>query len=259
MKPGKIHIVIPDTQVGPGTPTRHLEWIGRYIVDEYKGSDLTVIHLGDHYDMPSLSSWDKGKVAMEGRRYLEDIKAGNEAFNVLNDAMQKVRKSWEPKRHFLLGNHENRITRATQDNAQLIGTISLDDLNVSAMGWKVHPFLEPVWLDGICYSHYFYQPNSGKPFGGMAETRLKTVGHSFTMGHQQGLQSAQRSVLGKRQRALIAGSCYLHSEEYRGPQAREEWRGILVCHNVKDGNYDLMEVSLSYLCKRYTGKSLVLK
>ncbi len=90
----------------------------------------------------------------------------------------------------------------------------------------------------------------------MAETRLKSIGGSFSQGHQQGLQTAQRAVLGKRHRALIAGSCYLHTEEYRGPQARNEWRGILVCHNVKDGNYDLMEVSLDYLSRRYTGKGL---
>ncbi len=258
MKPGKIHIVIPDTQVRPDTPIRHLDWIGRYVFDEYKDSDVTVVHLGDHYDMASLSSYDKGTSRMEGRRYRKDIDAGNEALEILTSPMLKSKK-WKPKLHFLMGNHENRITRAGQENAQLIGAVSLDDLHLSNWGWKVHPFLEPVWLDGVCYSHYFYNQSSGRPFGGMAETRLKTIGHSFVMGHQQGLQTAQRSVLGKRQRALIAGSCYLHSEEYRGPQAREEWRGILVLHQVKDGNYDLMEVSLSYLCKRYTGKTLRMK
>ncbi len=254
MKPGTIHAVIPDCQVKEGVPLDHLDWIGRYLVDEYKGSDLTVVNLGDFWDLPSLSSWDKGKRSMEGRRYKADVKVGNTAFALLDAPMTAVQKSWKPKKHFILGNHENRITRANEDNAQLEGTISLDDLDTR--GWKVHPFLEIAALDGISYSHYFYNQSNGRPYGGMAETRLKTIGGSFTQGHQQGLQTAQRSVLGKRHRALICGSAYMHTEEYRGPQARNEWRGILVCHNVSDGNYDLMEVSLDYLSRRYTKKGV---
>jgi len=44
------HLVIPDTQAKPGAPTKHLEWIGRYILD--RRPDV-VVHLGDHWDMPS--------------------------------------------------------------------------------------------------------------------------------------------------------------------------------------------------------------
>ena len=50
-----------------------------------------------------------------------------------------------------------------------------------------------------------------------------------------------------------AGSCYLTAEEYRGPQATGEWRGILVLNEVFDGDFDIMEVSLNYLCIRYEG------
>lgn len=193
---------------------------------------------------------------MEGRRYAADIEAGNAGFDRLCAplaAYNKGRKrKWKPERHFLLGNHEDRITRAIEDNAQLDGAVSLDHLNVTKHGWKMHGFKEVLFLDGVAYSHYFYVPNTGRPYSGMAETRLKQIGHSFSQGHQQGLLTAQRSILGHRQRALIAGSCYLHSETYRGPQAADEWRGILVCHRVKDGNYDLMEVSLEYLKERYS-------
>lgn len=265
MSSGKIHIVIPDTQIRPGVPTDHLRWIGQYIVDHFVGQDVTIVHLGDHYDMPSLSSYDKGKKAMEGRRYAEDIKAGNDAFILLNRPLveynisrsKKKKTQWWPDRHFLLGNHDGgRITTAVENDARLEGTVSLNDLIPSKLGWKVHGFLEPVELDGVFYSHYFYNPSTGKPYSGSVENRLKSIGHSFTQGHQQGLQIANRSTLGKRIRGLIAGSCYLHSEIYRGPQAFDEWRGIVVCHNVNEGNYDLMEVSLDYLCRRYEGVSL---
>ena len=57
-------LIIPDTQVKPGVPTDHMEWIGKYILDQKPDC---VIHLGDHYDMHSLSSYDQGKKAGEGR------------------------------------------------------------------------------------------------------------------------------------------------------------------------------------------------
>lgn len=259
------HFLIPDTQVDPGVPTDHLTWIGQYLVDQFAGHEnLRVIHLGDHANMGALSSYDKGKKAAEGRRYQEDIEAANAGFDKLCaplDEYNRTRraykeKQWAPDLHFLLGNHEDRISRAVESNAELEGKLSLDDLNYGAHGWTVHPFLSVAMLDGVAYSHYFYQPNSGRPYGGMAETRLRTVGHSFSQGHQQGLQTAQRSFLGQRQRALIAGSCYLHEEVYRGPQAADEWRGILVCHEVENGNYDLMEVSLNFLARKYEGMSL---
>lgn len=249
------HLVIPDTQVKPGVPIDHLRWIGQYIVDTQPN---TVIHLGDHFDMPSLSSYDKGKKSSEGRRYEDDIAAGNEGMRQLNAPLvaynARRKAKYAPRRVFLLGNHEERINRAVEDTAALEGKLSMDDLDLQ--GWEVHDFLDVVWIDGVAYSHYFYNPMNGRPYGGQAATRLKTIGHSFTMGHQQVLDTAIRFVGGRSQRALICGSCYLHDESYLGPQGNYYWRGILVLHEVIDGSYDIMEVSLDYLCRRYEGMPL---
>lgn len=252
--------MIPDTQVKPGVNTAHLGWIGNYLVDHFAHTDLVVIHLGDHADMPSLSSYDIGKKEMEGRRYQADIAAANEGFWALNAPLYKYNRrrvknkqaQWWPERHLTLGNHENRITRAVESDAKLDGTLSLDDLDYAKYGWQVHDFLEVVDLDGVLYSHYFYRPMSGRPYAGEnLETRLKDIGCSFTMGHQQTYKVAVRYVNGKQQRGLLAGSCYLHSEKYLGPQGDSYWRGILVCHEVEDGGYSLMEVSLDFLCRKY--------
>jgi hypothetical protein len=48
----------------------------------------------------------------------------------------------------------------------------------------------------------------------------------------------------------VAGSAYQHDEKYLGPQG-DHWRGILVLNEVHEGNFDLMEVSLPYLSRRY--------
>ena len=94
------------------------------------------------------------------------------------------------------------------------------------------------------------------PYGGNVETRLKTVGHSFTMGHQQTLMYGLRFVAGQSQHGLVAGACYLHDEDYKGPQGNAHWRGIVIKHEVRDGSYDPMFVSLDYLCRRYEGATL---
>ena len=260
-----VHVIIPDTQVKLGVPTDHLRWIGQYIVDKLAGQpNVRIIHLGDHADMPSLSSYDKGKRSMEGRRYISDIAAANAGFDVLCAPLEeynvgrkaKRQSQWWPDRHITLGNHEDRISRAEENDAQMEGLVSLSHLNYEKHGWTVHPFLKPVDLDGVVYAHFFANPMSGKPYGGQAATRLKTLGHSFTMGHQQVLDYTLRFVRGKSQHGLIVGACYLHDEEYKGFQGNAHWRGIVIAYDVRDGSYDPMFISLDYLCRRYEGMEL---
>lgn len=257
------HLVIPDTQVKPGVPTDHLRWVGLYILD--RKPDV-IIHLGDHWDMPSLSSYDKGKKAMEGRRYSDDVEAGNRGLALITAPLNKANWSrrkrgtpeYKPRLVLLRGNHEHRITRAIEDNAQMDGAMSFDHLE--SPGWEVHDFLEPVFIDNIGYSHYWANAMTGRPIGGMMPTRLKQIGHSFTAGHQQILDHGMRYIHGpngsRQQRGLIAGACYLHKEDYLGPQGNDHWRGIIVKNEVRDGAYDLMEVSLDFLCRKYEGVPL---
>lgn len=253
-----IHAFIPDTQVKPGDPLDHLSWVGRYIGESYGGRrNVSVVHAGDHAHMDSLSLYDRGKRVAEGRRVSEDIDAANAGFDVLQGSLKEASpRRWNPARFITLGNHEDRITRATNDHAWLDGALSLDSLNYARHGWEVLPYQEVLWLDGVAYSHLFYNPGNGRPYSGQMETRLRNIGHSFTQGHQQGLLYGLRSTLKGQQHGLVAGSCYPWSESYRGPQARGEWRGIVIKHQVEDGAYDPMFVSLDYLCRRYAGQTL---
>ena len=249
-------LVIPDTQAKAGVPTQHLKWIGEYIVD--KRPDI-VVHIGDHWDMPSLSSYDQGKKCYEGRKYKVDIEAGNAAMDVLmkplldlNKQQAKTKhKQYKPRLIFCIGNHEQRIERAIEKDRMLEETIGYHDFNLKKYGWEVYDFLQPVEINGVYFAHYFYNPMSGNPYGGMPETRLKNIGHSFVMGHQQGLKHAVMYIsTGEARRGLIAGSCYLHDEDYKGPQGNHHWRGVVMLHEVMKGDYELMEVSLDYLRRR---------
>ena len=241
------HLIIPDTQCKPGVPLEHLEWAGRYAAE--RKPDV-IIHLGDHWDMPSLSSYEKkGSRYFEGRRVKEDIEVGNEGLRLF----EKGLGGWQPKRKILLrGNHEDRITRAINEDPKAEGLFGFTDFNDVELGWEIIDYLVPVEVGGITYSHYFYRNGSGTPFGGAIDTMLRNIGFSFTMGHQQGLRWGRRELPnGHVQIGLVAGSYYQHNEDYRGPQAAAEWRGLVVKFEVAEGNYDPLFVSMDYLRNRY--------
>ena len=261
----QVHCFIPDSQVKPEVPLDALTWIGNYIVEEFADRpNVKIIHAGDFADMPSLSQYDKGTKKMEGRTYQADIEAVIEGWDILNEPFEKYNalkrkkreKLWTPDKYITLGNHEDRINRAVNVNPQLEETLSIDKLELSRYGWEVVPFLQPLWLDGVCYAHYFYNPMTSKPYGGAIETRLKNIGHSFSQGHQQVLLYGLRTVSKGTQHGLVAGSSYLHPEDYMGPQANSHWRGIVIKHQVREGSYDPMFVSLEYLCQRYEDSTL---
>lgn len=246
---------IGDTQVKPGVDLSYLFWIGQYIVD--KKPDV-VVHIGDHWDMPSLSPYDKGKKSFEGRRVLRDIQAGNEGMEAIllplkmyNSNRRAQKKSqYNPRLVFTTGNHENRIQRLTDDVPELDGMISYDNLHLN--DWEVYDFLYPVDIEGISFVHFLANPFSGRPYGGTVLNQLKHVGKSFVCGHKQVLDMVMKPTLdGRMQIGIINGACYLHDEGYKGPQGNNHFRGLVMLNEVEDGFGLPIPVSLKYLGKRY--------
>ena len=241
-------LVIADTQAKSEENLEYLLWIGHYIAD--KKPDV-IIHIGDHYDFPSLSSYDKGKSSAEGKRLVKDIEAGNLGFEYLNMAMQK-HKDYNPRKIFTLGNHENRLDRYIDDNPELIGTLGTDLLPFEKYGWEVHPFLKPVEVEGIFFVHYLANPFSGKPYAGSATNILSKVGRSFVVGHKQCLDVAIRPTIdGKQQIGIINGACYDFNEGYKGYIGNNHFRGLTVLHECHEGFGTPMFVSLDYMKERY--------
>lgn len=250
--PFREHMVMPDTQLKPGEPIDHMRWAGLYAA---KKKPQVIIHLGDHWDFPSLSYYDRGTKSMEGRRFSRDISTGNEGMRLFWDpiiAEHNRNGYWPEEAHFIFGNHEERLARYIENNAVLEDAIGFHQLDLEH--WTQHPFLELCIVDGIAYTHFLANPMTGKPLGGMVSTRLKNAGMSFTMGHQQTLDHAVRFLAnGEVQRGLVAGAFYQHDEPYKGAQGNRHWRGIIYKHEVRNGNYDMMEVSMDYLRREFAG------
>lgn len=247
-RPGGLRIaVIADTQAKPGESLEYMRHIGRYI--GRKRPDV-VVHIGDGYDFPSLSIYDKGKRSFEGRRVKADIEAGTRSLELL---LAEFPADYRPRMVYCLGNHEDRFNRLAENMPELEGLVGTDTLPLESMGWEVYPYLQPCVIEGIHFVHYLANPFSGKPYGGSALNQLKNVGCSFVVGHKQCLDIAIRPTLdGKHQIGIINGAAYDFQEAYKGPTGNNHFRGILMLHEVKDGFGLPMPVSLDYLKVRYT-------
>lgn len=240
---GKRILVIPDTQVKVGVPLDHLTHVGLYINE--KRPDY-IVHLGDHWDMPSLCSYDKGKKTFEGRRYKKDVEVGNRAMDMLL-APWIGDKSYTPEMHFLIGNHEERMERAIELQPELEGLIGYQDLNLNR--WQVHPFLEVVTLEGIKFSHYFTSGLYGRSVSSAAVLLREAMG-SAVMGHTQKVDINIHPKTGAI--ALMAGICYQHDEDYLGPQGNACRRQVVMLNECRNGRFDPNFVSLDFLRRKYS-------
>lgn len=247
-------LVITDMQIRPNIDLKFAHCIGKYILS--KRPDV-VINLGDMADMESLSSYDKGKRSYEGRRFRNDVESVVTANKILWGPVEEYNKSrapnkqYKPRRVFLIGNHEDRITRAVEMDPMLEGTIGIESLELNKYWGEVHDFKKVVVINGVAFSHYF--PTGAKGLAcSTASAQLKKMHMSCIAGHQQGRQTySENAADGRRLTSIIAGSCYDYYMEYMGPQGNKHWRGIIMLHSVKNGEFDEVYVPTEYLKRKY--------
>ena len=70
---GKDYCIVPDIHAHPNHHNDRADWLGKFILD--RKPDV-VVNMGDTFDMPSLSSFDKGKASFHGASYEKDINSG---------------------------------------------------------------------------------------------------------------------------------------------------------------------------------------
>ena len=244
-------LVIPDVQAKPRQKLEHLRWLMQYVA---KHRPDVIVCLGDLGDFPSLSSYDKGKAAAENKRLHLDVAAFKLAAGLITP---KIR-GYNPRLIYTAGNHEYRIKRYESANQELQGSLFDPLEHMTNLGWEAYPFLEVATAAGISFSHFFTKTRAGTTTAGSCKNgpgsaAIMLVGNrtSCVAGHKQGLDTAMFPAKSGRQRAIIAGSFYTHNEGYQSPQGHDYWRGVLMLNNARAGDFDLTEVSLNYLRRKY--------
>jgi len=238
-------LIIPDIHARNDVPNEHLEWAGNLIID--KKPDY-VVSLADLFDFPSLSSWDKGKMAAENRRYAYDIDAGVKAqerlFKPLTDYNRARKHKYQPTRIFTMGNHEHRLFRAINDDAKLEFTIDPEDMQLYSFWDEIVPFKESTEVGGMFLSHYF--PNglmdkaiSGKTVGAALIAKMH---RSAAQGHSHVLNMhTEAGVDGNRMWGLSCGwwGHETQVEDYVSKTIQKTWfRCLIYLHNLENGNCD---------------------
>jgi hypothetical protein len=252
------HIVIPDQHAHPDHDNNRFALIGHLINDiASEGNKLKVINLGDGADMPSLSSYDKGTKGFEGKRYLRDIDSSLDAqdrlWSVVN---QSVFDSTEA--YYTIGNHEERITKATNHQAEYDGVIGIHDLQLEVWYDEVVPYNGGtpgiINVDGVNYAHYFVSGVMGRPVAGIhqAASLLGKQYASCTQGHSHTIDFAERTAVGgKKLMGLVAGCFVEHFHPWAGEANNLWWSGLVVKRQVEDGVYDHQFISLAALYEEY--------
>lgn len=211
-----------------------------------------VVHIGDHFDYPSLSQYDKGKKSHRVKTYRKDTEAGNKAFAEFFEILDRM---WPEhnnvcRKIFLEGNHEYRRTRAMEYGPdELIDLMELVKPDYSRWD-EFYEFLKVVNIEGVNFCHYFQNDKSASPVG-TAKQLLNKKHVSCAAGHSQGFDYAEALTGdGKIIQALINGACYYHDESYK-THTNHHFRGTVTMYNVSDGNYDFARHSLDSLTRIY--------
>ena len=252
-------LLIGDPHCSPDTDNRRFDWLGNMILET--DPDM-VVCIGDFADLNSLSSYDKGKKTAELRRYRHDIRAVHDALSKINRPLEdynskkkNIRKAQRPlpRKIMILGNHEQRIERATNMAPELTGTLDIEDLGYQQYGWQVVPFKQPIEIEGVYFCHYFPSGVKGEAISGFnigANVISKNL-VSSVCGHSHLFDYAIRN---RPDGSKVVGLCAgWYGEQPTFSDATENlwWSGLNILHNVEQGSFDIEQISIERVKQSY--------
>lgn len=254
----KDYLLVPDVHSHPDHSNDRADWLGKFILD--RKPDV-VVNLGDTFDMPSLSSYDKGKASFHGASYEKDINAGVEFLDRMWHPIKKAKRK-QPHKIFLEGNHEARLRKVLEYDPQLAG----DKYGISYKNYQLSDYHHEVvyyegqtpgiyTADGISFAHFFVSGLMGRPIGGEhhAASLLTKNHHSCVCGHSHTVDwSVKSSSNGKKIMGLVAGVYQDYDPSWAGNVSKLWWPGLVYLRGVEDGVYSPEFIGLSEIRREYS-------
>ena len=244
-KKNRTHLIIGDSHAHWEEGNQRFESLGRMVKDL---SPDVVIDIGDSADMSSLLMFESGSKMpiFEGHSYWKDVDAYRDAKERYHHYLGKTPSKMRHIR--IIGNHENRIDRVLEVEPRFRGVIGIEDLgDEDIFDWEVAPFLEPLMVDNVAYSHYFKSPGGHRPVGGVMPARAvlmkypgsftRVFGHTHSFGFYEDADGSPGDHY-KKITSINAG-CYFNpgmpGMRWSGTD-KNRWRsGILVIEIGPDG------------------------
>lgn len=255
------HLVFSCCHAHPDHSNERADYLGRLIADVKPD---VVVNLGDAVDLPSLSSFEKGRKGFKGLTYERDITSHID-FQTRLWSPTQLRKKKLPHRVVLHGNHEQRIQTALDLQPELDGAIGFRDLQLSDWYDNIVPYegTTPgtIEIDGVTYAHYFTSGALGRPISSehMGYTMVSKGFTSCTAGHTHSFDMCIRSRAdGSKLLGCVVGCYQDYTNDWAGEIAKLWDRGVVIKRNVSGGSYDFEWVSLETLKATYAEKTEVL-
>lgn len=254
----KTYLVVPDQHAHPDHNNDRADWLGKLILDLKPD---TVMNMGDTFDMPSLSSFDKGKASFQGASYEKDIESGVDFLDRMWHPMRKSKKK-KPKSVFLVGNHCQRLKKVLEYQPELSGSkygIGYKDYCLSDYHNVVVNYDGQTpgiyTADGISFAHFMVSGLLGRPIGGdnAAATLLAKNHSSCVVAHSHTVDWAVRSTAnGNKIMGLVAGVYQDYKSGWAGNINNIWHSGVFVLRNVEGGTYDPSFISIEALRREYS-------
>jgi len=253
----KTVLVVPDVHSHPDHPNDRAEWLGKLILDLKPD---VVMNMGDAADMPSLSSYDKGKASFKSASYQKDIESHLDFQEKMWGPIRKAKKKM-PHSVVLWGNHEQRQDRVLEYEPHLRGDkygISPRDFDFESYYDEVVPYdggVPGIYnLYGVLFAHYFISGVMGRPIGGVnhAASLLSKNHCSCVQGHSHTFDfSVKAKADGNTVMGLVAGVYQDYRSGWAGAAGNLWQRGLCILHNFQDQHYDLEWVSINRMRDTY--------
>lgn len=254
---GKTVLVVPDCHAHPDHHNNRADWLGKLILDLKPD---VLMNMGDAADMPSLSSYDKGKASFNGASYQRDIEAHLDFQERMWAPIRKAKRK-RPYSVVLIGNHELRLDRALEYDPQLRGDrygISPRNFDFESYYHEVVPYngsTPGVYnLGGVLFAHYFISGVMGRPIGGVNHAASlidknycsSVAAHSHTFDF-----SVKAGADGKTHMGLVCGVYQDYRSGWAGTANNLWQRGLAILKDFEGGRYDLEWVSMSRMEREY--------
>lgn len=251
-------LVIPDQHSHPDYNNDRADWLGAYIAEQ---KPEIVINMGDAADMPSLSSYDKGKASFHGRNYEKDISSHLDFQERMWEPVRKTKKKM-PYKVVLIGNHENRLQKVLEYDPHLAGErfgVSFKNYDFGSYYHEIVPYEGQTpgvyTCEGINFAHYFVSGLMGRPIGGehhayslvTKQFASSVAAHSHTVDY-----CVRTDTHGNHLQGLVCGVYQDYESEWAGNVNKLWWRGIVHLRNVENGNFDPEFISLGALRREYS-------
>jgi len=251
-------LVIGDSHIDDRQNLDRFTALGKFIIDK---QPEYIVSIGDFITLNCLSAWDRdNRATLENQRYYKEILAGNKAMDMLEYPLHKYNKGkrrgkYKPKKYYLMGNHEDRLTRYLIKDPTFEKQVSIEaNLNLKKRGWRVVPYKSHIDIYGMSFTHIPITGN-GSPISGVNVCRkaLNLYSNSVIFGHthQFNVENMFRHGAKHLIQALNVGCFFEHTDPYAEGAVTHYWRGIIMLNCTKKGQFDLETISLPYLKKEY--------